>query len=147
MKMLTRRYLDYGPPCYVVTFYGDGLQSQRQGIKVCIESGTRGRTCEPIHLERIDCTVPEIMSAVTDRLRREHPGDSPRWHNFIRIDDDGQVSGWTYPVDAMVALIRERKLNLDLAHTQLEYEPEILALCGGLDDARRVLDYCAKALV
>ena len=138
-------YLVYPSQCFTVTFEGEPGKgaTARQRWQVTIESATRGK---PRAVERREATatLTGVKGFIKGLLDPEY-GDG-RWERFsLTTNPDGTISGGRFGLIAAVNQLIE-ECGIPLARGQLENgkEPEIVALCGGLENALRVFAHCAK---
>jgi len=132
-----REYLVYPQQCFIVTFQGEehSLPTTGQHWNIIVESASRGK---PRNLERREAkksTLDGAKGFIKQLLDPEY--GKGQWENFVFAKNpDGTLGGCPMFLTAPVYQLIE-EYGSELAREQLKNgaEPEIVALCGGLENA------------
>jgi len=142
--ILRREYLRYKSQLFMVTFEGEEARTAQQHLVIRVESATRGKPRVVKPIEVVSGTVEGSKPIVKDSLDREYGVGA--WEHFpFTPGEDGSYAGGSLQLTAAIGqLIKE--CGLELARDELEQgrEPEIVALCGGLECALKVFEHLKR---
>ncbi len=141
--MIKRYHLDFQTNSFVVSFEGDGPQLQPQPLRMTIASAIRGRSRETI-VKDVEGIPEELKGSAIEILQPEFPGERPSWDRFMLVrNEDGTLRGCSIRYTSQMWLLLN-ECGFELAQIELKEgnEPEIVALCGGLENALSVLEHC-----
>jgi hypothetical protein len=138
--MKHRVYLTYDRNRYIITLDGNGLVSAPQKMHLTIESVIRGR---PFRIERDgEGTINGLKLWAKEFADKENPGERATWEQFMFSENAGVYAGGSSArTIAMNELISEFG-EATKERLESNKEPEVIALCGGLENALAVLKYC-----